>query len=87
MSWPPFVELFVRIKKDHDNAGLRLDSIKEIVGSSVHDLANVNFTVSANLEMALFNRDQFESAYKYIEDALCVLKKGNNMLHKLQNIF
>lgn len=82
-----YVELFVRIKKDHKNAKQRLDSIKEIIGSSVHDLANLNFAVSGNLEMALFHRDQLEKAYEYIEDALCVLKKGNNMLHKLQNIF
>ena len=81
------VELFVRIKKDHDNARQRLESVKEIVSSSVHDLANLNFAVAGNLEMALFNRDQLEKTYEYIEDALCVLKKGNNMLKKLQNIF
>jgi len=82
-----YVKLFARIKKDHDNAIQRLDSIKELIGSSVHDLANVNFAIAANLEMALFNRDQFEIAYEYIEDALAVLKTRNNMLHKLQDIF
>jgi len=82
-----YVELFVRIKKDRDNAIQRLASVKETVSSSVHDLANVNFAVSTNLEIALLKRDQLEKTYEYIEDALCGLKKGNNMLKKLQNIF
>ena len=82
-----YVKLFARMKKDHDNAELRLDSIKKNVGSSVHDLVNVNSAVSAKLELALSNRDQSEISYKYIEEALYNLKKGDNMLHKLQHIF
>ena len=82
-----YVKLFARMKKDHDNAEQRLDSIKKIVGSSVHDLVNVNFAVSAKLELALFNRDQPKISHKYVEEALYNLKKGDNMLHKLQNIF
>ena len=82
-----YVKLFVRIKKDHDNAKQQLDSVKELVSSSVHDLANVNFAVSGNLEMALLKRDQLEITYKYVEEALYVLKKENNILKKLRNIF
>lgn len=81
-----YVKLFARMKKDHDDAEQRLDSIKKNVGSSVHDLVNVNSAVSAKLELALSNRDQSEISYKYVEEALDNLKKGDNMLHKLQNI-
>jgi DNA-binding response OmpR family regulator len=80
-----YVKLFARMKKDRDNAEQCLDSIKEIVGSSIHDLANVNFAVSGNLEMALLNHDQSENLYKYIKKALNSLKKGNKMLNKLRN--
>jgi len=80
-----YVKLFARMKKDHDNAEQRFDSIKKIVGSSAHDLANVNFAVSGNLEMALLNHDQSGNSYKYIKKALYSLKKGNKMLHKLRN--
>ena len=80
-----YVELFVRIKKNHDNAKQRLDSIKEIVGSIIHDLANVNFAVSGNLEMALLNHDQSENSYRYIKEALYSLKKGNKILRKLRS--
>ncbi|MBU4420090.1 MAG: hypothetical protein KKH84_03685, partial [Proteobacteria bacterium] len=65
-----YVKLFARMKKDHDNAEQCLDSIKKIVGSSIRDLANVNFAVSGNLEMALLNHDQSENSYKYIKKAL-----------------
>lgn len=82
-----YVKLFARMKKDHDNAEQRLDSIKKIVDSSVHDLVNVNSAVSAKLELALSNRDQLKISYKHVEEALYNLKKGDNMLYKLQNIF
>lgn len=82
-----YVKLFARMKKDHDNAEQRLDSIKKIVDSSVHDLVNVNSAVSAKLELALSDRDQLKISYKHVEEALYNLKKGDNMLYKLQNIF
>ena len=82
-----YVKLFARMKKDQDNAEQRLDSIKKIVDSSVHDLVNVNSAVSAKLELALSNRDQLKISYKHVEEALYNLKKGDNMLYKLQNIF
>lgn len=82
-----YVKLFARMKKDHDNAEQRLASIKKNVGSNLHDLVNVSFAVSAKLELALSNRDQSEISYKYVEEALDNLKKGDNILYKLQNIF
>ena len=82
-----YVKLFARMKKDQDNAEQRLDSIKKIVDSSVHDLVNVNSAVSAKLELALSDRDQLKISYKHVEEALYNLKKGDNMLYKLQNIF
>ncbi len=81
-----YVKTFVRMKKIHDNVKQRLASNKDFASMTIHDLNNLGFAISANLELAIQEHAQFANADKYMASALAAVRAGNVMLKKFQAI-
>jgi len=71
-----YVRTFIRMKKVRDRIREQLSFWNEFMAMVVHDLNNLNFAVSANLELAMFEHLGSQTTKRYMEEALSVLKAG-----------
>jgi len=78
-----YVKSFLRMKKIHDNVKHRLASSREFTSMTIHDLNNLHYAVSGNLELAMLEYDECSIANKYVGEALSVLGRTKQMLKKL----
>ncbi|MCK4389404.1 MAG: hybrid sensor histidine kinase/response regulator [Desulfobacterales bacterium] len=81
-----YVKTFIRTKKIHDDVKQRLASNTDFTSMTIHDLNNLDFAVSANLELAMLDCIQSPRANRYLTNAQHGLEKANKMIEQLQAI-
>ncbi len=81
-----YVKIFLEKKKVFDAVETRADSQNRFMNMGIHDLNNLLFAVSSNLELAMLEGEAKGDMRKHIDRSLFILRSVAGMVHKFQEM-
>ena len=81
-----YVKTFLEKKKALDEIEKMAEWQNSFMNTGIHDLNNLLFTITSNLELAVFEGNREKNPEKRIERALSVLQSVVEMVHKFQEM-